>query len=257
VSRIDPKPAVAREHLHIEMKMARGALGRSRYSKRHRFFRLPGRGVVQNAVGIHAPRIHMHVAEADSFVVRVDLQRRRLLLQRAVNTPSRTATTAWWRGSQRSATASRGEHAGYPCRMLRGRSFSVGQCAAFRHQGQDIARHVRRVTQSPTAAIPPPGGCCSPRWRIDRSLQQQAATLQINTHNEHIRFRYMHMNPRSHGADGVLNGTPRPGRAKKSCVVSNYLDRPTAPRAIFISMCRCSRATLALGQSLRHLDLGL
>ena len=28
-----------------------------------------------------------------------------------------------------------------------------------------------------------------------RSPKQQAATLQINTRNEHIRFRYMHMNP--------------------------------------------------------------
>ena len=58
-----------------------------------------------------------------------------------------------------------------------------------------------------------------------RSPKQQAATLQINTGNEHIRFRYMHMNPSAMDADGVLNGR-RVAEGEKIGVVSNYLDFP-------------------------------
>ena len=58
-----------------------------------------------------------------------------------------------------------------------------------------------------------------------RSLKQQAATLQINTRNEHIRFRYMHMNPSAMDADGMLNGR-RVAEGEKIGVVSNYLDFP-------------------------------
>ncbi len=58
-----------------------------------------------------------------------------------------------------------------------------------------------------------------------RSLKQQAATLQINTRNEHVRFRYMHMNPAAMDADGVLNGR-RVEEGEKIGVVSNYLDHP-------------------------------
>jgi hypothetical protein len=38
-----------------------------------------------------------------------------------------------------------------------------------------------------------------------RSLQQQVATLQINSATEHIRCRYMHLNPTTTDADGLLN----------------------------------------------------
>ena len=58
-----------------------------------------------------------------------------------------------------------------------------------------------------------------------RSPKQQAATLQINTRNEHIRFRYMHMNPSSMDADGILNGR-RVAEGEKIGMVSNYLDFP-------------------------------
>src|SRR5262249_61572448 len=54
---------------------------------------------------------------------------------------------------------------------------------------------------------------------------QQAATLQINTRTEHIRFRYMHMNPSAMDADGLLNGR-RVVEGEPIGVVSNYLDRP-------------------------------
>ncbi len=108
------------------------------------------------------------------------------------------------------------------------RSFNVGQCpSGYGHQGEDIR----------------PGACplhsevkqsCDPKQQgvvavrdgvLIRSPKQQAATLQINTRNEHIRFRYMHMNPSSMDADGILNGRAVT-EGEKIGVVSNYLDFP-------------------------------
>ena len=106
------------------------------------------------------------------------------------------------------------------------RSFEVGQCdSGYGHQGQDIK----------------PGACpadnkdgCDPKQQavvavrdgiVIRSPQQQAATLQVNTRTEHVRFRYMHMNPSAMDADGVLNGR-RVNEGEKIGVVSNYLDHP-------------------------------
>ena len=120
---------------------------------------------------------------------------------------------------------------GYPWRdnFCEARSFEVGQCpGGFGHQGQDIR----------PGACPPPNsespGACDPKQQailavrdgmVIRSLKQQAATLQVNTRNEHIRFRYMHMNPSSMDADGVLNGRTV-AEGEKIGVVSNYLDHP-------------------------------
>jgi Peptidase family M23 len=118
----------------------------------------------------------------------------------------------------------------YPWRnnFCEARGFEVGQCAAgFGHQGQDIS----------PAACPPNnegGESCDPRQQavvavrdsvVIRARKQQAATLQINTRTEHIRFRYMHMNPSSMDADGVLNGR-HVAEGEKIGVVSNYLDHP-------------------------------
>ena len=58
-----------------------------------------------------------------------------------------------------------------------------------------------------------------------RSLQQQAATLQVNSMTEHIRFRYMHMNPSRMDADHLLNGR-EVFEGEQIGVVSNYLDHP-------------------------------
>jgi hypothetical protein len=107
------------------------------------------------------------------------------------------------------------------------RSFGVGQCASgFGHQGQDIR---------PACSLRSEGAeRCDPRQQavvavrqgvLIRSLKQQAATLQINTRNEHMRFRYMHMNPASMDADGILSGR-RVDEGEKIGVVSNYLDHP-------------------------------
>jgi hypothetical protein len=107
------------------------------------------------------------------------------------------------------------------------RSFGVGQCAGgFGHQGQDI----RPAPCPPDAAIT----TCDPRQQgvvavrdavVIRTRKQQAATLQVNSRTEHIRFRYMHMNPAAMDADGLLNGRSV-DEGEKIGVVSNYLDHP-------------------------------
>ena len=109
------------------------------------------------------------------------------------------------------------------------RSFGVGQCpGGFGHQGQDI-RPAPCAPGSEGDAI-----SCDPRRRavvavrdgvVIRSPKQQAAALQINTRTEHIRFRYMHMDPAAMDADGVLNGRSV-DEGETIGVVSNYLDRP-------------------------------
>jgi hypothetical protein len=108
------------------------------------------------------------------------------------------------------------------------RSFGVGQCpSGFGHQGQDMR---------PAPCPPHDEGVehCDPKQQVVvaardamliREPTQQAATLQINTRNEHIRFRYMHMDPKAMDADGVLNGR-HVEEGEKIGVVSNYLDRP-------------------------------
>jgi hypothetical protein len=126
--------------------------------------------------------------------------------------------------------ARRGQQDVYPWRdnFCEARSFNVGQCAAgFGHQGQDIR----------PAPCPPNSSrdsTCHPRKQavvavrdgvLIRSHRQQAATLQINSGSEHIRFRYMHMNPVAMDADGILNGRTV-AEGEKIGVVSNYLDFP-------------------------------
>jgi hypothetical protein len=87
------------------------------------------------------------------------------------------------------------------------RGFPVGQCpAGIGHQGQDIR---------PGPCKPPPGmERCTHRGDIVavrdgvilRSPKQEAAYLFVNSANEHIRFRYLHMNPRKMDADNLLSG---------------------------------------------------
>ncbi len=108
------------------------------------------------------------------------------------------------------------------------RSFGVGQCpTGFGHQGQDM-----RPPRCPAHDDGPDH--CDPKHQavvavrdavLIRSPKQQAATLQVNTRNEHIRFRYMHMDPSVMDADRILNGR-HVEEGEKIGVVSNYLDRP-------------------------------
>ena len=120
---------------------------------------------------------------------------------------------------------------GYPWQdnFCEARSFEVGQCAAgFGHQGQDIRPGACPLqnSESPDACDPKRQAVVAVRdGVVIRSLKEQAATLQVNTRNEHIRFRYMHMNPSVMDADGVLNGR-RVAEGERIGVVSNYLDHP-------------------------------
>jgi hypothetical protein len=120
-------------------------------------------------------------------------------------------------------------NSGYPWRnnFCEARSFSVGQCpGGFGHQGQDISPE--------SCSLPNGAERCDSRQQavvavrdgvLIRSLKQQAATLQINSRTEHLRFRYMHMNPANMDADGILSGR-HVGEGEKIGVVSNYLDHP-------------------------------
>jgi hypothetical protein len=108
------------------------------------------------------------------------------------------------------------------------RSFGVGQCpSGFGHQGQDMR-------PAPCPLHDEGLEHCDPKRQpvvavrdavLIRSPKQQAATLQVNTRNEHIRFRYMHMNPTTMDADDILNGR-HVAEGEKIGVVSNYLDHP-------------------------------
>jgi hypothetical protein len=108
------------------------------------------------------------------------------------------------------------------------RSFSVGQCpGGFGHQGQDMR-------PAPCPIHEEGSEHCDPKQQavvavrdavLIRSPKQQAATLQVNSRTEHIRFRYMHMNPAAMDADGILNGR-HVEEGEKIGVVSNYLDHP-------------------------------
>nr|WP_249794880.1 M23 family peptidase [Bradyrhizobium sp. Oc8] len=118
----------------------------------------------------------------------------------------------------------------YPWRdnFCESRSFEVWQCGGgYGHQGEDIR----------AADCPSPGDGrepCDPRQRgvvavrdamVIRASKDQAATLEVNSRTEHIRFRYMHMNPQALNADGVLNGRIVT-EGEKIGVISNYLDHP-------------------------------
>jgi hypothetical protein len=126
---------------------------------------------------------------------------------------------------KRDKTVSFGD--GYPWRdtFCESRSFEAWQCAGGHgHQGEDIR----------AGDCPPNGEGCDPRRQavvavrdatVIRGPRDQAATLQVNSRTEHIRFRYMHMNPSALNADGVLNGRIVT-EGERIGVVSNYLDRP-------------------------------
>ena len=134
------------------------------------------------------------------------------------------------RSSDRPIDELAGSNTSYPWQdnFCEARSFNVGQCpSGFGHQGEDI-----RPAPCPSASED--GERCDPRQQavvavrdstVIRSPKQQAATLQINSRTEHIRFRYMHMNPATMDADGVLNGRAV-DEGEKIGVVSNYLDHP-------------------------------
>lgn len=107
------------------------------------------------------------------------------------------------------------------------RSFGVGQCpSGFGHQGVDMRAPCPAHDEGPEHCDAKQQPVVAVRDAVlIRSPKQQAATLQVNTRNEHIRFRYMHMNPATMDADDILNGR-HVAEGEKIGVVSNYLDHP-------------------------------
>ena len=124
-----------------------------------------------------------------------------------------------------------GSNTSYPWQdhFCEARSFNVGQCpSGFGHQGEDI-----RPAPCP-AVSEGEANQCDPKQQavvavrdgiVIRAPKQQAVTLQVNSRTEHVRFRYMHMNPATLDTDGVLNGR-KLDEGEKIGVVSNYLDHP-------------------------------
>jgi hypothetical protein len=89
------------------------------------------------------------------------------------------------------------------------RDFLVGQCpGGYGHQGEDI-RPAQCVLYNAGADR------CLPYQDyvaavhdgvIRRTRGNLSAYIVANTENEHVRFRYLHMNPKFMDADGLLNG---------------------------------------------------
>jgi hypothetical protein len=87
------------------------------------------------------------------------------------------------------------------------RGFPVGQCpAGIGHQGQDIR-------PGPCKPLPGTERCtrhgnivAARDGVILRSPRQEAAYLFVNSANEHVRFRYLHMSPRKMDEDSLLSG---------------------------------------------------
>ncbi len=108
------------------------------------------------------------------------------------------------------------------------RDFEVGQCASgFGHQGQDIRPSACRLrNESADRCEPNIFPVVAARDGVLlRSPKREAVTLIVNTRTEHVRFRYMHMDPNLLDADGVLSGR-RVTEGEKLGVVSNYQDYP-------------------------------
>ncbi len=87
------------------------------------------------------------------------------------------------------------------------RGFSVSQCpVGIGHQGQDVRPLICRPAPNSDRCDPPGDVVAARDGVILRSLRQEAAYLFVNSANEHIRFRYMHMSPRKMDADNLLSG---------------------------------------------------
>ena len=87
------------------------------------------------------------------------------------------------------------------------RGFPVSQCpAGIGHQGQDVRPLICHPAPN-SDRCDPPGDVVAVRGGVIlRSPRQEAAYLFVNAANEHIRFRYLHMNPRKMDADNLLSG---------------------------------------------------
>jgi len=87
------------------------------------------------------------------------------------------------------------------------RGFSVSQCpVGIGHQGQDVRPLICHPAPNSDRCDPPGDVVAARGGMILRSPRQEAAYLFVNTANEHIRFRYLHMSPRKMDANNLLSG---------------------------------------------------
>jgi hypothetical protein len=87
------------------------------------------------------------------------------------------------------------------------RGFSVSQCpVGIGHQGQDLRPLICRPAPNSDRCDPPGDVVAARGGVILRAPKQEAAYLFVNSANEHIRFRYLHMSPRKMDADNLLSG---------------------------------------------------
>ena len=106
------------------------------------------------------------------------------------------------------------------------RDFSAGQCpAGYGHQGQDIRPSTCTMrNEGADRCIPDLFPTVAVRDGVlVRGKTNQAAFVLVNERNEHIRFRYMHMEPGRMDEDGVLFGR-RVSEGETIGLVSNYQD---------------------------------
>jgi hypothetical protein len=121
------------------------------------------------------------------------------------------------------------ENYSYPWRdnYCERRDFEVGLCpSGMGHQGQDL-RPSTCVQRNAG-----PGGCQPLQHAVlavrdgllIRARRQQTAYLVVNERNEHLRFRYVHMNPDRMDADGAVSGRSV-AEGEEFGQVANYQDR--------------------------------
>jgi hypothetical protein len=104
------------------------------------------------------------------------------------------------------------------------RDFQAGQCpGGFGHQGQDIRPATCALKNGEAdRCVPDRHGAVAVRdGVVVRTPKQQAMLLLVNSRTEHVRFRYMHMNPEKLDADGMVHGR-RIAEGERVGVVSNY-----------------------------------
>ena len=103
------------------------------------------------------------------------------------------------------------ENRSYPWRdnFCEHRSFLVGQCpGGHGHQGQDIRPTTCKLrNEGGDRCLPYQDDVAAVRdGMILRGAGRELTYLFVNVAGEHIRFRYLHMNPNMLDADGVLSG---------------------------------------------------
>lgn len=113
---------------------------------------------------------------------------------------------------------------GYPWRdnFCERRGFPVSQCpAGIGHQGQDIRAMPCQPAPGENRCVPNNPVVAVRDGAILRSPKQEAAFLVVNTANEHIRFRYLHMRPARMDDDNLLSGR-RVNEGEVIGVISNF-----------------------------------